>query len=90
VVGTLDLSTGAVHVIRLGSGSDGEIENSFATDQRGGVYIATNRKLYRFGAGTGGVPKIRWQITYPNSGKHKPGRVDDGTGSTPTRCRAAS
>ena len=84
VVGTLDLSTGDVHVIRLGSGSDGEIENSFATDQHGGVYIATNRKLYRFGAGAGDVPEIEWQITYPNSGEHKPGQVDDGTGSTPT------
>lgn len=84
VVGTLDLSTGDVHVIRLGSGREGEIENSFATDQHGGVYIATNRKLYRFGAGAGGAPEIEWQITYPNSGEHKPGQVDDGTGSTPT------
>ena len=71
-------------MIRLGSGTDGEIENSFATDAHGGVYIATNVKLYRFGAGANGVPKIEWQITYPNSGESKPGQVDDGTGSTPT------
>ena len=84
VVGTLDLASGAVHVVRLGSGTDGEIDNSFATDEHGGVYIATNRKLYRFGAGADDVPKIVWQVTYPNSGESKPGQVDDRTGSTPT------
>jgi hypothetical protein len=84
VVGTLNLSSGQTHAVHLGNGADGEIENSFATDQNGGVYIATNRKLYRFGAGSDGVPKIVWQVTYPNSGEHKPGQVDDGTGTTPT------
>jgi hypothetical protein len=84
VVGTLNLITGRIHSIRLGSGSQGEIENSFATDQNGGVYIDTNRKLYRFSAGSNGAPKIVWQITYPNSFEHKPGQVDDGTGTTPT------
>jgi len=84
VVLTLNFKTGKVHAIRLGHGAVGEIENSFATDQHGGVYIATNRKLYRFGAGRGGVPRIVWQIRYPNSYEHKPGQVDDGTGTTPT------
>jgi hypothetical protein len=84
VVGTLNVATGAIHAIHLGNGAVGEIENSFATDQNGGVYIATNRKLYRFGAGSGGVPEVVWQVTYPNSGEHKPGQVDDGTGTTPT------
>jgi hypothetical protein len=84
VVGTLNLSTGAIHAMRLGNGEVGEIENSFATDQQGGVYIVTNRVLYRFGAGLGGAPKIAWQVTYPNSGESKPGQVDDGTGTTPT------
>jgi len=84
VVGTLNLETGAIRTVRLGSGAVGEIENSFATDQHGGVYIATNRKLYRFAEGRGGAPKIVWQVTYPNSGESKPGQVDDGTGTTPT------
>jgi hypothetical protein len=83
VVGTLNFKTGKVHAIHLGVGTDGEIENSFATDQSGGVYIATNRKLYRFDARRA-VPKITWQITYPNSHESKPGQVDDGTGTTPT------
>ena len=51
VVGTLNLESGTIHAIRLGNGANGEIENSFATDMQGGVYIATNRRLYRFGAG---------------------------------------
>jgi hypothetical protein len=81
---TLNLKTGRTRHIQLGHGSSGEIENSFATDQHGGVYIDTNRKLYRFGAGRGGVPRVVWSIKYPNSGESKPGQVDDGTGTTPT------
>jgi hypothetical protein len=84
VVGTIDMAGGQIHTMRLGSGAVGEIENSFATDQNGGVYIATNRTLYRFGAGAGAAPKIVWHVTYPNSFEHKPGQVDDGTGTTPT------
>jgi hypothetical protein len=84
VVGTLDLASGRIHTVHLGHGAVGEIENSFATGMHGDVYIATNRKLYRFAAGRGGRPQIVWQIAYPNSGEHKPGQVDDGTGTTPT------
>ncbi|MGZ4328967.1 MAG: hypothetical protein ACXVXL_13175 [Solirubrobacteraceae bacterium] len=83
VVLTLNLRTGAIHSMKLGNGATSEIENSFATDQHGGVYIATNRKLYRFAAGENGTPKISWQVTYLNSGEHKIGQVDDGTGTTP-------
>ena len=84
VVGTLNFKTGRVHAIRLGHGSVNEIENSFATDQDGGAYIVTNRKLYRFVAGPASAPRITWQIAYPNSFEHKPGQVDDGSGTTPT------
>ena len=84
VVGTLNFKTGQIHARRLGHGEVGEIENSFAAGTHGDVYIASDRKLYRFRAGTGGVPKIVWQIAYPNSFETKPGQVDDGTGTTPT------
>jgi hypothetical protein len=84
VVGTVNRRTGRIHTVRLGRGALGEIENSFATDQSGGVYIATNRKLYRFGADRRGRPRVVWQVAYPNSFEHKPGQVDDGTGTTPT------
>jgi hypothetical protein len=83
VVGTLNFATGAVHVIRLGSGSSGEITKSLASDASGGVYIPTNQKLYRFFAGPGGVPAIRWSVGYPNTGMTKPGQLDAGTGTTP-------
>jgi hypothetical protein len=83
VVGTLNLQTGAVHLIRLGQGADGEITKSLAVDAAGGVYIPTNHKLYRFTAGARGVPKISWQVHYPNDGVAKPGQLDAGTGTTP-------
>ncbi len=83
VVGTLNLSTGAVHVIRLGSGASGEITKSLAADTHGGIYIPTNVKLYRFVAGRDGTPTISWQVTYPNNGVSKPGQLDAGTGTTP-------
>ncbi len=83
VVGTLNLGTGAVHVVRLGNGSAGEITKSLAVDASGGVYIPTNRLLYRFVAGAGGVPRISWSAPYPNTGVAKVGQLDAGTGTTP-------
>ncbi|MEU8895353.1 hypothetical protein [Nocardia sp. NPDC048505] len=84
VVGTLDLETGATQVIRLGNGAQGQIQNSFAVGAAGEVYIATNRELLRFDAGPGKTPAVTWRVTYANGGQHKPGQVDDGTGTTPT------
>jgi hypothetical protein len=83
VVGTLNLKTGTVHLLRLGNGTTNEITKSIATDAHGGVYIDTNEKLYRFAAGRAGVPKITWQVRYPNDGQAKPGQLDAGTGTTP-------
>ena len=83
VVGTLNLVTGKLHVIRLGNGADGEITKSLGTDASGGVYIPTTHKLYRFMAGPGGAPRISWQIAYPNDSVSKPGQLDAGTGTTP-------
>jgi len=93
VVGTLNLATGRVHVIRLGHGTEIEITKSMATDTHGGVYIPTNRRLYRFVAGrpgggrargvAGGAPRISWQVKYSNNGVAKPGQLDAGTGTTP-------
>ena len=84
VVGTLNLRTGRVRIIRLGSGSVGQIENSIAVGSHGEAYVATNRKLYRFSHDKKGVPVVDWSIAYPSGGPVKPGQVDDGTGTTPT------
>jgi hypothetical protein len=83
VVGTLNFRTGKVHLIRLGSGADGEITKSLAADTHGGIYIPNDHKLYRFVARRNGAPKISWRITYPNDGTAKPGQLDAGTGTTP-------
>jgi hypothetical protein len=81
LVGTIDRSTGAVHVIRLqGEG----ISNSFAVDETGGVFIVSDKALYRFDADSNGDPKVTWRVVYPNSGIHKTGQSDAGSGTTPT------
>jgi outer membrane protein assembly factor BamB len=77
-VGVLNPRTRRIRVLRLGE----EIENSFAIDRRG-VYIASDRRMYRFGLRRG-RPRVVWRATYRNSGIHKPGQVDAGTGTTPT------
>jgi hypothetical protein len=81
LVGTIDRSSGAVQVKRL----EGEgISNSFAIDETGGVFIVSDRALYRFDAAPNGAPQVSWREVYPNSGVHKPGQSDAGSGTTPT------
>jgi hypothetical protein len=78
-VGTLDAKTSKVHVFKTGE----EIENSFAIG-KGGVFIVSDKRMYRFRADDKGRPQVVWKSTYPNSGIHKPGQVDAGSGTTPT------
>jgi hypothetical protein len=80
-VGTVDPASGTVRSMKL-AGED--IQNSFSVDEKGGVYIVSNRALYRFDAGPSGEPKVTWRAVYPNSGIHKPGQADAGSGTTPT------
>ncbi|QEC46520.1 hypothetical protein FSW04_02280 [Baekduia soli] len=77
-VGILDTTTRRTRVLALGE----EIENSFAVD-RDAVYIVSDRRMYRF-SDRGGRPHVDWKMTYANSGIHKPGQVDAGSGTTPT------
>ncbi|MEA2398232.1 MAG: hypothetical protein QOK25_1788 [Thermoleophilaceae bacterium] len=81
VVGTVEPASGAVHSMQL-PGED--IQNSFAVDEDGGVYVVSNKALYRFDPGPAGEPKVTWREVYPNSGIHKPGQADVGSGTTPT------
>jgi hypothetical protein len=78
-VGTLNPSTGAIRVRTLGQ----EIENSFAVGKRG-IFIVSDRRMYRFDAAKNGAPKVTWKARYKNSGIVKPGQVDAGSGTTPT------
>src|SRR5262245_27162333 len=81
MVGTIDRRHGAVRTRRL---SGEGISNSFAVDESGGVYIVSDKALYRFDANSNGGPKVSWRVVYPNSGIHKPGQSDAGSGTTPT------
>ena len=80
-IGTLDRKTGKTKLIRLDD--DEEIENSFSVASSG-VYIVSNKRMYRLEAKGNGKPKIVWQARYPNSGIVKPSQVDAGSGTTPT------
>ena len=81
VVGTVDPQSGDVRSLEL----EGEgITNSVAVDEDGGVYVVSDRALYRFEAKADGEPKEIWRKSYANTGEQKPGQVDDGSGTTPT------
>jgi hypothetical protein len=79
VVGWIEPDTGEVRSRALGEG----ITNSFAVDDSGGVFIVTDRALYRFDARGGGVQET-WRVGYDSIGSTKPGQSDAGSGTTPT------
>ncbi len=81
VVGTVARTSGRIRTRRLGGEG---ISNSFAVDETGGVYIVSDQALYRFDANRRGGPKVSWRLRYPDSGIHKPGQSDAGSGTTPT------
>lgn len=60
-----------------------KIQNSFAVD-RTGVYVVSEKRLYRFWAKADGRPFVQWRQRYDNSGLVKPGQADAGSGTTPT------
>lgn len=78
-VAVLNTKTRAVRMITLGE----TIQNSF-TVGRDGVYIASSKRMYRFGLNRRGAPRVEWKAKYRNDGVAKPGQADAGTGTTPT------
>jgi len=78
-VGVLNRRTGRARRIRLRE----EIENSFAI-AREGVYIATDKAMYRINRGRRDKPRVTWRARYKNSRVSKPGQFNAGTGTTPT------
>jgi hypothetical protein len=79
IVGTIDPASGAIKILNLAEA----IGNSFAVDQTGGVFIVTDRALYRFDPASDGSPSVTWREAYPNIGIVKPGQTEDGSGTTP-------
>jgi hypothetical protein len=80
VVGTVDQESGQVRQHDTGE----PIANSFAVDESGGVYVVTQKALYRLDAQADGTPAVTWREEYSNSGIAKPGQVHAGSGTTPT------
>jgi hypothetical protein len=80
VVGAIDQESGEI-IASLETGE--EIENSFAVDDDGGVYIVTDHRLYRFDMRKGRI-ETTWRHTYENTGEQKPGQLGAGSGTTPT------
>ncbi|MFN8037445.1 MAG: hypothetical protein U0V73_16110 [Acidimicrobiia bacterium] len=80
MIGTVDRSSGTVRTITLGE----EVENSFAVGEDGGVFVVSDRAMYRFDPDRRGGPRVTWRAPYRNSGIAKPGQVDAGSGTTPT------
>ncbi len=78
-VGVLDPKTGKCGSVVLHE----EIENSFAV-AGDGIYIVSDKAMYKFTAGADLKPKARWSQRYANSGLTKPGQINAGSGTTPT------
>lgn len=81
MTGTINPDTGAVHAKQFVGET---IANSFAVDESGGVYIATDHALYRMEATAAGVPRVGWRQTYDRGAKTKLGQLSQGSGTTPT------
>ena len=79
-VGTVDPTTGRVKLIRL---AGEEIQNSHAVGPDG-VYIVSDRAMYRFLAAADGTPRVMWRMPYDRGTERKVGQINQGSGTTPT------
>ena len=79
-IGTIDPASGAIRLIRL---VGEEIQNSHAVGEDG-VYVVSDRAMYRLSAGTDGTPQVVWRETYDRGSARKPGQINQGSGTTPT------
>lgn len=77
---------GAVRFLTL---KDEVIANSFAIDESGGVFVVSDRALYRFDV-RAGRPVTTWRRTYDRGTRVKPSHVSQGSGTTPTLIGSAS
>src|SRR5918999_4875558 len=68
-VGAVDPESGAVRTHRL----EGEgITNSFSSDESGGMFVVSDRALYRFEADAGGAPVGVWRGALEETLERKP------------------
>lgn len=85
VVGVVDRHTGRIRSLDLPHGEG--IGNSMAVDETGGVFVVSDRALYRFEATSAGAPRATWRRTYDAGTRQKPGQSQTGSGTTPTIVR---
>ncbi len=78
MIGTVDLADAHVHTARFG---DEIVENSFAVGEDG-IFIATDRALYRFHADDAGTIVTDWRTEYDRGPAAKPGMITRGTGTS--------
>ena len=87
-VGYVNAASGTVNTVSLrslpGADPNETISKSFATDEKGGVYILSDYALYRFQVGPGGTPQNTWRSEYDRGTREKPGQNQQGSGTTPT------
>jgi len=80
MVGTVNVESGRVHSLRL----EGEVvENSFAVGEDG-VYIISDRAMYRFGRDAEGGVVVDWRTEYDRGPGQKPGHITRGSGTSVT------
>ena len=74
--------------VKLAKLPNGEIiRKSFGVDpdpSRGGVFVVSDKHLYRFDAMTDGTPGETWSAPYDFGTRIKPGQLYQGSGTTPT------
>jgi hypothetical protein len=74
-----------VKLTKLPSGES--IRKSFGVDpdpSRGGVFVVSDKHLYRFDALADGTPSETWSAPYDFGKRIKPGQLYQGSGTTPT------
>ncbi len=80
IVGTVGTDSDEIRTLRL----DGEIiENSFAVAEEG-VYILSDRALYRFNRSPDGSIVLDWRIEYDRGPRKKLGHITRGSGTSVT------
>ncbi len=80
MIGTVNADSGAVHAKQL----SGEIvENSFAVGEEG-VFIISDRAMYRFSLDEDGNIKMDWRAEYDRGSLKKPGVITRGSGTSVT------
>ena len=79
-IGTIDPAGGAIKVLRL---PGEEIQNSHAVGEDG-VYVVSDRAMYRLQAAPDGTPTITWRTPYDRGTARKVGQINQGSGTTPT------